>query len=65
MKLHGMRDPVSSTHSNVNPEELRTTLLSRATSLSETALKVLLCKRDKLVSTLAVDKRYTYTLKKR
>nr|VDD59449.1 unnamed protein product [Brassica oleracea] len=48
MKLHGMRDPVSSTHSNVNPEELRTTLLSRATSLSETALKVLLCKRDKL-----------------
>ena len=64
MKLHGMRDPVSSTHSNVNPEELRTTLLSRATSLSETALKVLLCKRDKLV-TLAFDKRYTYTLKKR
>ncbi|KAF3573163.1 hypothetical protein F2Q69_00063762 [Brassica cretica] len=48
MKLHGMRDPVFSTHSNVNPEELRTTLLSRATSLSETALKVLLCKRDKL-----------------
>ncbi|KAG2260272.1 hypothetical protein Bca52824_079566 [Brassica carinata] len=48
MKLHGMRDPVSSTHSNVNPEELRTTLLSRATSLSETALKVLLWRRDKL-----------------
>ncbi|CAF2052009.1 unnamed protein product [Brassica napus] len=48
MKLHGMPDPVSSTHSDVNPEELRTLLLSRATLLSETALKVLLCKRDKL-----------------
>ncbi|CAN8306171.1 unnamed protein product [Cochlearia groenlandica] len=38
-----------STHnSNQNLEELQTTLLSKATSLSETAMKVLLCKRDKL-----------------
>ncbi|XP_056842296.1 uncharacterized protein LOC108805248 isoform X2 [Raphanus sativus] len=48
MKLNSMSDPVSARQSNVNPEELRTTLLSRATSLSETALKVLLCRRDKL-----------------
>ncbi|ESQ36323.1 hypothetical protein EUTSA_v10007042mg [Eutrema salsugineum] len=40
--------PVSANNSNLNLEELQTTLLSRATSLSETALKVLLCKRDKL-----------------
>ena len=65
MKLHGMPDPVSSTHSDVNPEELRTLLLSRATLLSETALKVLLCKRDKLVITLALDQTYTCTLKKK
>lgn len=41
--------PVSAHNSNLNLEELQTTLLSRATSLYDTALKVLLCKRDKLV----------------
>ncbi|KAL0654516.1 hypothetical protein Bca4012_097207 [Brassica carinata] len=40
--------PASAHDSNINLEELQTTLLSRATSLSETALKVLHCKRDKL-----------------
>ncbi|VVA90140.1 unnamed protein product [Arabis nemorensis] len=40
--------PASAHNSNLNLEELQTTLLSRATSLSETALKVLHCKRDKL-----------------
>ncbi|EOA39916.1 hypothetical protein CARUB_v10008604mg [Capsella rubella] len=40
--------PVSAHNSNLNLEELQTSLLSRATSLSETATKVLLCKRDKL-----------------
>ncbi|CAH8312949.1 unnamed protein product [Eruca vesicaria subsp. sativa] len=40
--------PVSAHDSNLNLEELQTTLLSKATSLSETALKVLHCKRDKL-----------------
>ncbi|CAH2038797.1 unnamed protein product [Thlaspi arvense] len=34
--------------SALNLEELKTTLVSKATSLSKTALKVLLCKRDKL-----------------
>ncbi|KAL0732371.1 hypothetical protein Bca4012_008580 [Brassica carinata] len=48
MKPNSMPDPVSARQSNVNPEEIRTTLLSRATSLSETALKVLLWRRDKL-----------------
>lgn len=43
--------PVSARNSNLNLEELQTTLFSRATSISETALKVLLCKRDKLVIT--------------
>ncbi|XP_010475317.1 PREDICTED: uncharacterized protein LOC104754750 [Camelina sativa] len=45
-KLHVA--PVSAHNSNQNLEDLQTSLLSRATSLSETALKVLLCKRDKL-----------------
>ncbi|CAN6981553.1 unnamed protein product [Brassica rapa subsp. trilocularis] len=40
--------PASARDSNLNLEELQTTLLSRASSLSETALKVLHCKRDKL-----------------
>ncbi|CAD5311868.1 unnamed protein product [Arabidopsis thaliana] len=40
--------PASAHNSNPNLEELQTSLLSKATSLSETALKVLLCKRDKL-----------------
>ncbi|KAF8103994.1 hypothetical protein N665_0181s0017 [Sinapis alba] len=40
--------PVSAHDSNLNLEELQATLLSRASSLSETALKVLHCKRDKL-----------------
>ncbi|CAH2038798.1 unnamed protein product [Thlaspi arvense] len=39
---------VSAHNSNLNLGELQTTLVSRATSLSETALKVLLCKRDSL-----------------
>ncbi|KAJ0250817.1 Uncharacterized protein HA466_0140980 [Hirschfeldia incana] len=39
---------VADHESNLNLEELQTTLLSRASSLSETALKVLHCKRDKL-----------------
>ncbi|XP_056866915.1 uncharacterized protein LOC108861213 [Raphanus sativus] len=48
MKLNSIPAHVSSPHSNLKPEELKTSLLSRATSLSQTALKVLLCKRDKL-----------------
>ncbi|KAG2260274.1 hypothetical protein Bca52824_079568 [Brassica carinata] len=40
--------PVSAHDSNLNLEELQATLLSRASSLSETALRVLHCKRDKL-----------------
>lgn len=43
--------PASAHDSNLNLEELQTSLLSRASSLSETALKVLHCKRDKLVIT--------------
>ncbi|KAF3573162.1 hypothetical protein F2Q69_00063763 [Brassica cretica] len=48
MKLNSVPAHVSSPHSNLNLEELQTTVLSRATSLSETALKVLLWERDKL-----------------
>lgn len=47
---------------DLNLEKLQTTLLSRATSLSETALKVLLCKRDKLVITPDIDQRNTRLL---
>lgn len=57
--LKGVAAPTSAHNSNLNLEELQTTLLSRATSLSETALKVLLCKRDKLVITVEFDQRYT------
>lgn len=56
MKLNSVPAHVSSPHSNLNLEELQTTVLSRATSLSETALKVLLWERDKLViSTIDFD----------
>ncbi|WZZ19484.1 hypothetical protein YC2023_112573 [Brassica napus] len=48
MKLNNIQAHVSSPHSNLNLEELQTTILSRARSLSETALKVLLWERDKL-----------------
>ncbi|KAF8103996.1 hypothetical protein N665_0181s0018 [Sinapis alba] len=62
MELNSMQAPASATHSNLKLEELQTTLLSRATSLSETALKVLLCNRDKLVITLDFDQRYSCDL---
>lgn len=57
--------PVSAHNSNLNLEELQTSLLSKATSLSETALKVILCKRDKLVITVEFNHRYTIQQKKK
>lgn len=48
LKLNNNNASPVSAH-DLNLEELQSTLLSRATSLSETALKVLHCKRDKLV----------------
>lgn len=56
--------PVSAHNANLNLEELQTSLLSKATSLSETALKVLHCKRDKLVITVEFVQRYTTQQKK-
>ncbi|KAJ4895341.1 Uncharacterized protein Rs2_22135 [Raphanus sativus] len=47
LKLNNNNASPVSAH-DLNLEELQSTLLSRATSLSETALKVLHCKRDKL-----------------